>query len=999
MSRKKEGQARYRTWIKSARILVSILGLCCSLVVAALAWVSFDGDEQRMQAASDQRLLAHSAGALAAQVQEAFGRMDHVAGSFVAADVAARDRSQLTAKVIRAMGLLPEAGKVSVFDASGQLLASSQITSDPAGQPERLSRGAFRELLASPPDRLRLHALPATSGSDDVMVSARRIEDGHDQLAGLVAITIKPAALRAMLTPEWLPQGVSADLLLGAPERKDGEPDARSPDRGKGWTDLLERWLPVEQPRRQPAIAIAPLPAQNLRVRAKLDPAGQLGKGGMRAAERSPWPIVALLSSGVLAFLSGSLRPADRRSRDRRIAELEAELRSAAATASTLQGAVHEARRSRDLVLASVGHDVRTLLTSIGGFAMLLLESDLEEQQRGWTETLLASTQTLLDMVNGLLEVASGNSGQRELHVDEVDVVGVIKEASRVLDRQAREKDLNLRVHLSPELDGIWRLDLTRLRQVLLNLVVNAIKYTSRGDVTVSACVLSRETEAMETSSRTTIQIRVADTGPGIPEADRVRIFGEFQRGSLHENERGSGLGLGLAICKANADLMGGVLDFETEIGVGTEFRFELPAERLRDVPRAMPFAGRVCLVVGFTDGDRRRLSRQLEDSGFDVETAADGYIGLGVAERTIAASARIDLVVVDGNMSLLSTADFIDRLRKIPAVELARIAWVGTSEDGGVEAARPRADAFVAPPGKAEEVLAAVAEVMDGAPAHETARPPADSHDGGRILVVEDNEAIQRLLVTFLSSQGFSVFTVDNGEDAVRAASRGGVDAILMDLQLPGVDGCEATRRIRGLGGPLAAVPIVGQTALTGERVQRKCRDAGMTSVVAKPPDLHDLCRILRTDIANARRATLYSELSTGPEAEIGPVMEPIIDGSRGMIEAMVESFGASHARSFVENRAIELRLKAHHLVELVPAWEVTAIQRTCAELAELASGVGALPLMTLLAKARRTVEAGDRARAEAAAAEIEEHANRLGPALMLCVNGGNPKLNPLES
>jgi signal transduction histidine kinase/CheY-like chemotaxis protein len=994
MRSEEEPRTRRGAWLKGVRILVSVLGFCCCLAVSAFTWMSLDGDERLARAVSDQHLVTYSANVLAAQIQEALGRMDRVAGSFVAADVTARDRSQAAAKVIRAMGLLSGVSKVSVFDASGQLLASSQI----AAGPETLSRGVLRELLASPSDRLSLHVLPAAPGSDGAMIGARRIEDGRDQLVGLVAVTIKPGALQAMLMADWLPQNVRAEILpSSAPAAKEPQPGTGSNDRNVDATELFRRWLRLEQPRQRPIVAIASLPGQDLRIRTRLDPAGQLD-GERSAAEHLSWIAIAVLSSGALAFLSGAVRPIDQRAHDRRVAELEADLRSAAAAVSTSQRAVHDARRDRDLALASVGHDVRTLLTSISGFAMLLRESDLEEQQRAWTETLLASAQNLLDMVNGLLEMASGNSGQRELQMAEVDVLSLMRETSTVLERQAREKDLDLRVHISPELGGIWRLDPTRLRQVLLNLVVNAIKYTSRGEVTISACVLPQEAEAMEAAVHRMVQIRVADTGPGIPEADRARIFGEFQRGSLHEGE-GGGLGLGLAICKSNAELMRGTLDFDTEVAVGTEFRFEFLAERLRDAPRVIPFAGMVSLVVGFTDGLRRRLSRHLEDSGFAVETAADGFIGHGVAERAVAVHEKVDLVIVDGNMSHLRAADFVDRLRKLPVHELTRVVWVGTSGDGEAGAAKQRADAFIAPPGEISEIVAAVGEVMEGVPVHEMPESPADGHDRARILVVEDDKAIQSMFVTFLSGQGYSVFTVSNGEDAVRAASRGKIDAILMDIQLPGVDGYEATRRIRALGGPLAVIPILGQTALTGAVIQKRCKDVGMTGLVEKPPNLHEVCATLRTVIADARRSALYKELSTSPEAETDPAPRLAVDGSREVISAMIESFGASHAQSFVEDRAIKLRLKAHDLVDLVLPWEVAILQRVCGEITELARDVGALPLVILLAKMLQTVNAGDRVKAETMALEIEEHANRLGPALMSYLDEMNPKLDPLRS
>ena len=323
-----------------------------------------------------------------------------------------------------------------------------------------------------------------------------------------------------------------------------------------------------------------------------------------------------------------------------------------------------------------------------------------------------------------------------------------------------------------------------------------------------------------------------------------------------------------------------------------------------------------------------------------------------------------------------------------MPAHELVRIVWVGTGGDGGFAMAKSRADVFVASPGEVEQILAAIVEVMEGTSVSGMLDVGPVSEESGRILVVEDDQAIQFLLVTYLSSQGFSVFTANNGEDAVRVASRGKVDAILMDIQLPGLDGYEATKRIRALGGPLATVPILGQTALTGPIVQKRCREVGMTGVIEKPPDMPELCRTLRTVIVEARRTALYSKMMRQPTTESVLAADINMDASRNLLESMVKSLGSSQTRIVMEDRAIKLRLKAHLFVELVLAWEIANISRVHNELTEIATSIGAQALVALLVDIMRVIRAGNRTLAEKAVLEIEEHANKLGSALMLYVD-----------
>ena len=283
------------------------------------------------------------------------------------------------------------------------------------------------------------------------------------------------------------------------------------------------------------------------------------------------------------------------------------------AAASASQAAEEEAStvaRDRDRVLAALGHDVRTPMNSIMGICSLLLDSELEHEQRIWLERIRASCEALLAMLNGLLEIASGEVGGSGLQTDEVDVIALVQEVTDTLQPQARDKGLELKTRYDDLLRGQWMADPTRLRQVLFNLVGNAIKFTANGHVEVRASTVTDE------AGVTSIKLAVSDTGPGIAPEDRSRIFERFKRGREHENSGHAGLGLGLALCRENAVLMGGSLTVESALGVGSEFTFEFPAERLAGGIRNQRLAGRTALLVGDEDAKARTIASQLGDAG-----------------------------------------------------------------------------------------------------------------------------------------------------------------------------------------------------------------------------------------------------------------------------------------------------------------------------------------------------------------------------------------------
>jgi signal transduction histidine kinase/CheY-like chemotaxis protein len=653
---------------------------------------------------------------------------------------------------------------------------------------------------------------------------------------------------------------------------------------------------------------------------------------------------------------------------------LAAKLEAAMAESTTARDEAATVAHDRDRVLAALGHDVRTPMNSIMGICSLLLDSELEQEQRIWLERIRASCEALLAMLNGLLEIASGEVGGSGLQLDEVDVIGLVQEVTDTLQPQARDKGLELKTRYDDLLRGQWMVDPTRLRQVLFNLVGNAIKFTANGHVEVRASTVAAGDGA------SSIKIAVSDSGPGIAPEDRDRIFERFKRGREVESSGHAGLGLGLALCRENAVLMDGSLTVESAIGVGSEFTFEFPAERIAGPVRNQRFAGRTALLVGDEDAKARTVANLLGDAGIMVETAPDGYLGLALAERIEAQRGALDLVIVQGKLVGLAAEVFVLRLRDTPFGRRSVIIWLG---EGGETA---QVDAVVGAPGDPYQVASLAQQLLGQRSPFEVLEPMAPAARGGRILVVEDDKVNQSLLVAALGRRGFSAFVANDGDEAVRLASHDSFDAILMDIQMPHRDGFEATRKIRGMSSRVATIPIIALTGLKGPVMRKRCAEAGFTAVLEKPINLDRLGTTLRRWLPGGS-AVRDAVLPTGGP-ELARAEEYAADVSQVFLEEMVAVVGMERARACVDDFIADATARCMRLGELLPGWEANAIVRNCEDISGLAETCGAIGLGEVLEEIADAVTRNDRSRAEVLVDRLERVTSRLGPAMAACLD-----------
>ena len=518
------------------------------------------------------------------------------------------------------------------------------------------------------------------------------------------------------------------------------------------------------------------------------------------------------------------------------------------------------ASRAKSLFLASVSHELRTPLNAIIGMGALLEGTPLKPDQAEMSETILTAARSLLRLIDGILDLSRIEAERMPVTAVDFDVAEVLAELRTILLAQARQKDLYLHVHLTSRTPLLLHGDARRLHEVLLNLVGNALKFTHRGGITIAVDA----TERTETAVR--LHVEVTDTGIGIAPEAQARIFENFTQADETILNRYGGTGLGLAITRKFVELLGGTIGVRSSPGAGSSFWFDLPLERQADkaVPALADGALRA-FVPGARAGEIAPLLGRLRDRGVRVEAIdawpdaanlPDGANGPCLAFATGAtADTSLDQLAAAGALSVVTIDD-------------ARAA-------GAPPPDWQRAFAMVLPGEIADAALAEALHFLRRTTGRGAARNEeptrAPTRESLRVLVADDNTVNQRVLLRILGGAGHKVHVVGDGEAALDALADRGFDIALLDVNMPKLDGIEATKIYRMATLGAAEVPIVALTADAMEETRIRCLEAGMKACLVKPVEPARLLEIIG-EIARAAR----TGEALAPAAPDRPVAAP---------------------------------------------------------------------------------------------------------------------------
>jgi len=562
------------------------------------------------------------------------------------------------------------------------------------------------------------------------------------------------------------------------------------------------------------------------------------------------------------------------------VAMIERDISERRRVAAEIRRAVQEAERAnraKGEFLANVSHELRTPMNAIIGMTELSLDEPIPDQVRDYLETAKDSAEVLLRLLNDILDFSRIEAGRFELDEAKFSLRETLEETVKTLAMQAHEKGLEIGLDLSHDVPDRLIGDPVRLRQVLNNLINNAIKFTETGEVVVRAVPLATRTNEVE------FHFRVQDTGIGIPPADQERIFAPFAQVDATSTRHHGGAGLGLAICRELVEMMNGRLWVESQLGVGTTFHFTArfavqadaenapasgPVRELKDLP---------VLVVDDSATNRRILEDTLKSWHMRPVLVRSADEALQELQQAAKSDVSYPLVIVDGLMPGTDGFTLVERIKRDEQFSAATVLMLSSADRRLFRERCDRLDiaAYLEKPVTQSELLDTIVTALQGPPLEKEAADEASRIGGAErslsVLLVEDTPANRKVVTAVLTKRGHTVTIASDGREAVDIfKQRRDLDIVLMDVQMPNMDGFQATGIIRTIeqsrGG---RVPIVAMTAHAMRGDRERCLAAGMDAYLSKPIDVRRMLRLIER---LARRRSLARAGTVGAGSQTVP-------------------------------------------------------------------------------------------------------------------------------
>ena len=513
-----------------------------------------------------------------------------------------------------------------------------------------------------------------------------------------------------------------------------------------------------------------------------------------------------------------------------------------------------EANKTKSVFLANMSHDIRTPMNGVIGMADILKRTDLSEEQCEYLDIIIKSGSNLLAIINDILDFSKIESGKMELEMVPVSIRSIVEDVGDVLVMKANNKGINLVTYVDPNMPGMVSGDEVRMRQILINLLNNAIKFTSEGEVFISAEVVKNEHNKCE------ILFKVKDTGIGIPKDSISKLFQSFTQVDASTTRKFGGTGLGLAICKKLVEQMGGKIGLESELDKGSVFWFSVDFDISEHKPSKVIYKQESFKDLNFLIIDDNKTNRVIFKKYFEIwgcksDEAVNGKVAIDVMKKAAMEGKTYDLALVDYQMAEMDGLDFAREVKKDPQIantklillsSVSNILAKGKEKEAGFEA-------YLNKPIKLKQLFNVISnatgQVVESAVTEIAKTKPVFKNDKLRVLIVEDNEINMKVAELSVKTVTNNISKAENGKIAFELFIQHNFDIILMDVQMPVMNGYEATEKIREHEKSTDSdnpVKIIAMTANAMKEDKQLCLEVGMDAYLSKPFKSGDFIRIL---------------------------------------------------------------------------------------------------------------------------------------------------------